>query len=453
MVSEFPTLDPVSILLPYRTIVHKPDEAVDYYEAYKNIGRKYTRVTQGNLAQAVLKAAFDLGGKTFIRDNTYPISTTLIHEIAQGVVEGESWNAKLKLADGANCLLFRAEQTDIKVRNLCLDGNMANQTTDSAEGFKAQAKRVVIEFCELLAHRTHAINFISYDGVARFNYIHDSGIASKGHAIRCAGIKDHAIGNYILNQTYKGIYLYKSTLGYAFHEALFNWVENCQQMSISTFGNSQKCKIQNNTLLDSEYDHINIGSDYNDIIANVIRNKGTGVGDNGIILNGSYNSVKKNSCEFAGVSGVYVDENSHDNDIVGNKCFNNAKTADHAGIALYKAYSNLVEDNKCFDVQGSPTQNDGIRVFGAGAINNIIRGNDVRGNINAQGIDLQVLQNIVEHNEGFDDDYQVQTGAWANPSGALFDGRKVVVYNSTQAGYRLYTYQNSLWRKVDLVAP
>lgn len=51
--------------------------------------------------------------------------------------------------------------------------------------------------------------------------------------------------------------------------------------------------------------------------------------------------------------------------------------------------------------------------------------------------------------EGIDGDYQTQTGEWANPSTtkvSAFNGRKVLVYNSTQAGYRLYAYMNGGWR-------
>ena len=42
--------------------------------------------------------------------------------------------------------------------------------------------------------------------------------------------------------------------------------------------------------------------------------------------------------------------------------------------------------------------------------------------------------------------YETQTGAWANPSTTpLTNGTLVVLYNSTQAGTRLYGYSNSGW--------
>ena len=48
-------------------------------------------------------------------------------------------------------------------------------------------------------------------------------------------------------------------------------------------------------------------------------------------------------------------------------------------------------------------------------------------------------------------EYQTQTGAWADPTGAVFNGRTVHLYNSTQAGYRLCAYMNGAWRNVDLL--
>jgi len=43
-------------------------------------------------------------------------------------------------------------------------------------------------------------------------------------------------------------------------------------------------------------------------------------------------------------------------------------------------------------------------------------------------------------------EYQTQTGAWANPTGLTWNGRNVLVYNSTATQYRLYAYLNAGWR-------
>jgi len=44
--------------------------------------------------------------------------------------------------------------------------------------------------------------------------------------------------------------------------------------------------------------------------------------------------------------------------------------------------------------------------------------------------------------------HETQVGVWANPSGATWNGKLVTVHNSTQSGYRIYTYSNGGWRSV-----
>jgi len=58
---------------PYSCIVHKPDPDVEYYEAYKNIGRKYTCIKRYDDAAAVMQSALDAvgsagGGSVFIKN-------------------------------------------------------------------------------------------------------------------------------------------------------------------------------------------------------------------------------------------------------------------------------------------------------------------------------------------------------------------------------------------------
>jgi len=46
---------------------------------------------------------------------------------------------------------------------------------------------------------------------------------------------------------------------------------------------------------------------------------------------------------------------------------------------------------------------------------------------------------------------QTQTGAWADPTGAVYEGRVVLLYNSTQVEYRIASYMNSDWRNVEVI--
>jgi len=73
---------------PYSMIVHKPDPDIEYYEAYKNIGRKYTILKRGADASTVIQSAINAltsGGRIFIKAGTYPILLT-----------GDSWTIILK---------------------------------------------------------------------------------------------------------------------------------------------------------------------------------------------------------------------------------------------------------------------------------------------------------------------------------------------------------------------
>ena len=44
-----------------------------------------------------------------------------------------------------------------------------------------------------------------------------------------------------------------------------------------------------------------------------------------------------------------------------------------------------------------------------------------------------------------DDSFQTQTGAFANPTGSVFENRRVTVYNSTYDAVTSYTYMNGMW--------
>jgi hypothetical protein len=48
-------------------------------------------------------------------------------------------------------------------------------------------------------------------------------------------------------------------------------------------------------------------------------------------------------------------------------------------------------------------------------------------------------------------EYQTQTGSWAAPTGTVWRGKMVMVYNSTQAAHRLYVYGNSGWYYTEMV--
>ena len=82
------SLDLGNPLMSYTCIVDKPDSAVEYYEAYKNIGRKYTRIAYGTNASMVIQATINalMSGMVYLKeiqkpDNiTVPVNIILIED-------------------------------------------------------------------------------------------------------------------------------------------------------------------------------------------------------------------------------------------------------------------------------------------------------------------------------------------------------------------------------------
>lgn len=48
-------------------------------------------------------------------------------------------------------------------------------------------------------------------------------------------------------------------------------------------------------------------------------------------------------------------------------------------------------------------------------------------------------------------EYQTQVAPWAVPTGGGYEGRAVLVYNSTFDEYRMYRYLNGGWISVELL--
>jgi len=130
---------------PYSCIVHKPDPDVEYYEAYKNIGRKYTCIKRYDLASPVIQQAINaltpgrmwkekvvLKGEFTLTDGLN-LPSYLVLDLTQ---------AKIKLADNVNKTVICAEnQTDIEVIGGEIDGNKANQSSAPGHG-------MLFDYCE-----------------------------------------------------------------------------------------------------------------------------------------------------------------------------------------------------------------------------------------------------------------------------------------------------------------
>lgn len=119
---------------PYSTIVHKPDPAVEYYEAYMNIGRKYTRISQYDLAATVFHAAFNLPRTKLVhtKAGTYLIDfADRLNVAVEQTLQGEGQGTILK-AIGTMPTVKTAFVTlkgkGSKIKDLTIDLNGANLT-------------------------------------------------------------------------------------------------------------------------------------------------------------------------------------------------------------------------------------------------------------------------------------------------------------------------------------
>jgi len=140
MTSEFPTLDPVSLQLPYSVIVHRPDPNVDYYEAYKNIGKKYTPLKAYDLASPVLQKALDTltnGGKIFVKNGTYVLSSALRPYNHQAIIGESKEKTIFQPQSGVSAfLLDRTKDTDNRMEDLYFSNFMVDMQNSAEDAFK-----------------------------------------------------------------------------------------------------------------------------------------------------------------------------------------------------------------------------------------------------------------------------------------------------------------------------
>lgn len=102
------------------------------------------------------------------------------------------------------------------------------------------------------------------------------------------------------------------------------------------------------------------------------------------IFGSGWSLIENNYCWEANGSGIYVSGSCDWTEINDNYCFNNSLTSlDDAGIRLLGQNNLIVEDNKCFDSQSTKTQNWGIRGNESAPGTVSYKDNDVRFNLTA----------------------------------------------------------------------
>lgn len=115
-------------------------DGTTYFCAVRAVERGWVLVDYGSVASTVIQAAVNVlsatGGKIFIKEGTYSISTSILLP-DDVILAGAGVSTKLVLADDVNEPVIRnTDQTNgndnIVVQDLSIDGNKANQTVNAA---------------------------------------------------------------------------------------------------------------------------------------------------------------------------------------------------------------------------------------------------------------------------------------------------------------------------------
>jgi len=319
MTSEFPTLDPINLRLPYSVIVHRPDPNADYYEAYKNIGRKYTLLKAYDLASPVLQSAIDAltnGGRIFIKKGIYDIS---------GII---TFKDNIEITGELPLLRFTSERcfyskdvSDITIERLRIHHvnpeNYLDVGTSSAiliEAVNSVNKNIKIRFCEISNCLRAGIQI---------------SIGLTENASGTYGFRDILIENnyvYDLVTGDSGIDGNGILLGRGYMQKVRirnNRVENMLSVGILAgsdvdYGLFKDVKIEQNHIKSARYYGIDLSGIYDsEIVGNYIYN------EDGIITSATYGifietasiqpservKIEKNTIDGAGLYGIYIYSN------------------------------------------------------------------------------------------------------------------------------------------------
>jgi len=287
--------------------------------------------------------ALENGGKIFITRGTYEISERIDLTNAKAIViEGESWaknigyGTELKLADGANTQIFYRSPSSydfacITIKNMILNGNKANQTSDVDVIYAYNSFRLKLESLYIADAKQHAIylNFcdesylrhIEIDGAGgagiylrgtsgnTLERILIGGCDSAGVYIRAPSTKNDLINVKAYSNAY-GLYLYSEVKDTAIIGGAF-WNNDAEGILINHNCHGtmiQGCEIKNN----GKYATTGYG----------IRITDAGTACTGNIIMGCriFDDQDTKTQDY----GIYEEELSDYNIIIGNDCRNNA---------------------------------------------------------------------------------------------------------------------------------
>lgn len=342
------------------------------------ISKDFDTVAAASTTAGIQEAIDDLpaaGGMVFIPSGTHSISTT-INVNKPCIITGTVNSTIIYLADTSNVDVFTlpADQIDVTIRDLKIDGNLANNLANG-NGIYATDGNLdcLFEGLEIQNCRDSGIHI---NRIATPPLV----VISKCNIHDCVGVGFNA-----------GI-----------------------QVEYGDY-----CRIVDN-IVDSCYSGIRLQRGIQTIIS---RNVCGNCGADGIVLASTTRSVivSDNVCYSNTLRGISLQGITWDDIVIGNSCYLNTRS----GIMIYRCNGTLVQGNTCKNngngyagilVEGDGTNNAdnnaiinnlcdnntvqdyGVRIQGgADANDNIVRGNLCRGN-DVESILDEGTRTVIDHN-------------------------------------------------------
>jgi parallel beta-helix repeat protein len=359
-------------------------------------------------------AAAPAGAHIYVKEGLYTINSRL--SPATGVtITGAGYGAHVQAANGLNANVFQIESDYVTLESLRIDGNASNQSGDmNCVFFNSSFGRITGCF----VHDANGYNIVGfYNGgnwIIEANHSYGTGSPRLVHeGIELQGVSYCTIvGNTVSNIQSNGILLWNSSGDCHHNTVVGNTVRQCGGAAIKLEDGAHDNTISGNSCDSSNWGIWlnNAGSSGAPKDNAVVGNTAVGTANNGIQLSsitdcvvtdnvlrdhGSHGIFARGSrgCAFNGnvvtsndQAGIVLQDTS-DCVCTGNICSNNgqntASSNYRSGIVLYQTggtcANNVVSGNRCFDSQGSKTQNYGIAILNS-VVNTVLSGNLLEGN-------------------------------------------------------------------------
>ena len=287
------------------------------------------------------------GGKVHIRAGTYSLSANL-QMYSDIILEGEGKGATLLVqASGINGDVINCNSVDRwTIRDLDIDGNVSNNASGDNGIVAYDADLWLVENCVIHHNKLKgiAIGDSSYGWTVRDTELHTN---SQDGMAMASGTT--AGGKVCQNGTIMRVYSTNNTLygmGLVTPANTYARTKNIKIIGCDIIGNGS------------------YGIECFGVLGTIIEgNTISGNGNHGVDLGSNADAAYK-------AENVIV---------IGNV----VKNGSQAGIHLQDCYDSIIEGNRCYDDQGSPTQTYGISGNGAGGARNRVKDNLCKGNLTA----------------------------------------------------------------------